>query len=500
MTANENTPFILNDLIQERRHELAQLRTQGEAYPNDFQRNTLLDDILQKYRDEDQVALEEKAIPVCVAGRVILRRGMGKVSFIDLQDMSGQLQVYLRAQDIAFQTPGNLGDIKRGDIVGVEGTVFRTKSGELSIRCSKFWLLTKALRPLPDKYHGLQDTEMRYRQRYVDLITNSKVRKVFQQRSCLLQAIRAFFDAKHYLEVETPMMQPIAGGAIARPFITHHNALDMPLYLRIAPELYLKRLVVGGFEQVYEINRNFRNEGLSTRHNPEFTMLEFYKAYADYHYAMDETESLIRQVAQTVLGSQTIHYQGEVYDFSQPFQRLTVQESLLQYHPTLNETIVQNVHQLRQWASSYSVDTTTSLGELQFSLFEETIEKQLKQPTFITAHPIEVSPLARRNAENPQVADRFELYIGGRELANGFSELNDPEDQAERLKAQLASKKEGNDEAMSYDHDYIKALEYGLPPTAGVGVGIDRLMMLLADVPSIRDVILFPLMRPVEHE
>jgi lysyl-tRNA synthetase class 2 len=363
-------------------------------------------------------------------------------------------------------------------------------------------LLTKALRPLPDKFHGLQDTEMRYRQRYVDLIANPETRAVFKLRAHLLSALRHFFDQRDYLEVETPMMQPIAGGALARPFITHHNALDMPLYLRIAPELYLKRLVVGGFEKVYEINRNFRNEGLSTRHNPEFTMLEFYEAYCDYKDLMDFIETLMRYLAQTVLGCLVLDYQGETYDLSQPFRRLTVTQALLEYNPTLTSDIVHDITQLKAWTKdfNFSEDITQSLGKLQFALFEETVEKSLRQPTFITDHPIEVSPLARRNTQNSMVADRFEFYIGGRELANGFSELNDPEDQADRFHTQLKAKASGDLEAMSYDHDYITALEYGLPPTAGAGIGIDRLMMLFANVPSIRDVILFPLLRPVEKE
>jgi lysyl-tRNA synthetase class 2 len=500
MTVNENTSLsILHDPVARRQYKFDKWRAQGEAYPNDFQRNKFLDDIIQAHHEQNQITLENNPVQVRVAGRVMQRRVMGKISFLDLQDVSARLQIYLREQDVALKTTSSLKDINEGDLVGVEGSVFRTKTGELSIRASKFWLFAKAKCSLPDKFHGLQDVEIRYRQRYLDLIVNPKTREVFKQRARLLKAIREFFDSQNYLEVETPMMQPMAGGALARPFMTHHNALDMPLYLRIAPELYLKRLVIGGFEQVYEINRNFRNEGLSTRHNPEFTMLEFYKAYADYHHAMDITESLIKQVTQVVLGTHAIHYQGEIYDFSKPFKRFTVSEALLYTHPTLNEAIIQDLAQLRQWAKEYHLDTKKSLGELQFSLFEATVEKQLKQPTFITEHPIEVSPLARRKTDNPAVADRFELYIAGRELANGFSELNDPEEQAQRFKAQRAAREGGDHEAMDYDQDYITALEYGLPPTAGVGVGIDRLMMLLADVPSIRDVILFPLMRPVNQ-
>jgi lysyl-tRNA synthetase, class II len=498
MTTHESTPSNLHNFIVHRRNQVAQLRAYGEPYPNNFHRNTLLGEIVQQYSHQDQAALEVVSRRVCVAGRVMNRRSMGKVIFLDLQDVSGKLQLYLRQDDIEQQTLGDLSEVVRGDIIGVEGVIFRTKTNELSIRAKKFWLLTRALRPLPDKFHGLQDQESRFRRRELDLISNQKTREIFKKRSFTIKTIREFFDQQGYLEVETPMMQPMAGGALAKPFATHHNALDMPLYLRVAPELYLKRLVIGGFEKVYEINRNFRNEGLSTRHNPEFTMLEFYQAYADYHDAMDITEALIKQVVQVVLGASIIHYQGECYDLEKPFQRLTITEALLHYHPTLTLEILQDLNQLRQWAQSYPIDHNQSLGALQFSLFEETVEAQLTQPTFITSHPIEVSPLARSNQDIPEVADRFELYIGGRELANGFSELNDPEEQAKRFKLQLAAKAAGNPEAMHYDADYITALEYGLPPTAGVGIGIDRLMMLIADAPSIREVILFPLMRPIE--
>lgn len=484
-----------NDTLIQRRDTLAALRAKGEAYPNHFKRTHYLGDIFKAHQHKDQPTLQQDNVTVKVAGRVMTKRVMGKVTFLDLQDMSHRLQVYMRSTDLNIQTTGGPNELDLGDIIGIEGVIFRTKTGELSIHATSFWLLTKSLRPLPDKFHGLQDTESRYRQRYLDLITNPKTRVTFKKRATLFKAIREFFDKKQYIEVETPMMQPIAGGAVARPFMTHHNALNMPLYLRIAPELYLKRLVVGGFEQVYEINRNFRNEGLSTRHNPEFTMLEFYKAYADCNDAMDITEALLKEVTYTVLGSATIEYQNEQYDLSKPL-RLTVVQALLRYHPTLTQAILEDFSALQQWVQPYKLKNAQSLGELQFSLFEETVESQLRQPTFITEHPIEVSPLARATTHNPKVADRFELYIGGRELANGFSELNDPEDQARRFESQLAAREKGDAEAMLYDKDYIKALEYALPPTAGVGIGIDRLMMLLADATSIRDVVLFPLLRP----
>lgn len=497
---SEENKLAINDPFVQRRAKLAQLKEQGEAYPNNFRRHQWLGDILKQYGNQDHATLEQQAVQVQVAGRIIQRRNMGKASFLNVQDMSGRLQIYLKEADVQLTTAANLRELDLGDIVGIEGQVFRTKTGELSIKAFKLALLTKSLRPLPDKFHGLQDRELRYRQRYVDLIANPETRSVFMLRAHLLKAIRTFFDQRDYLEVETPMMQPLAGGALARPFITHHNALNMPLYLRIAPELYLKRLVVGGFEKVYEINRNFRNEGLSTRHNPEFTMLEFYEAYADYRDLMGFIEDLMRHLVQTLLGDLSIESQGEHYDFAKPFERLSLTEALLKYHPTLDLGIIQDSQKLTIWAKAHNiaVNDNVSLGNLQFAIFEETIEKQLRQPTFITEHPIEVSPLARRNSNNPNIADRFEFYIGGRELANGFSELNDPEDQKDRFNAQLAAKAAGDVEAMSYDEDYITALEYGLPPTAGAGIGIDRLVMVLANVASIRDVILFPLLKPVE--
>lgn len=491
------TPFALQDQLTLRRQKLLKLRAQGNAFPNDFHRDTLVSDIVKQHSTGDFEILSSKAKPVRLAGRIVRCRSMGKVSFLDLQDMSGRLQIYLRSADLPVGIYEAFRTWDLGDIIGVVGQAFRTKTGELSVKASELYLLTKALRSLPDKFHGLKDSEARYRLRYLDLIANPKVQKTFLMRSLLLREIRTFFDARGYLEVETPMMQPLAGGALARPFTTHHNALDMPLYLRIAPELYLKRLVIGGFEKVYEMNRNFRNEGLSTRHNPEFSMLEFYEAYADYHDIMDIIETLLRTLAQNLLGTQALSYQEEQYDLSLPFQRFTVEEALLQYCPELKKSEVQDRERLRQLIQQQGfLVQAESLGALQFTLFETVVEPQLRAPTFITAHPIEVSPLARRNDQNPAVADRFELYIGGRELANGFSELNDPQDQAERFKAQLAAKETGDLEAMAFDQDYVTALEYGLPPTAGAGIGVDRLAMLLTNSSAIRDVILFPLLRP----
>jgi lysyl-tRNA synthetase class 2 len=435
---------------------------------------------------------------VKVAGRMMLRRVMGKASFATLQDMSGRIQVYLRNEDLPEGAYEAFKHWDLGDILAVEGYLFRTKTNELSIHASNIRLLTKALRPLPDKFHGVTDQETRYRQRYVDLIMNEQSRKVFQIRTRIVQGIRAFLNARGYMEVETPMLQVIPGGATAKPFITHHNALDMDMYLRIAPELYLKRLVVGGFEKVYEINRNFRNEGLSTRHNPEFTMIEFYEAYADYQDLMNLTEALLQQLAQDVLGSWKLNYQGHDIDFSQAFTRLSVLDSILHYNPKLKREDLSTLASATQVAESLgiAVDKSYGLGKVQIEIFEKTVEAKLLQPTFITEYPAEVSPLARRNDKDPFITDRFEFFVGGREVANGFSELNDAEDQAERFQAQVAAKEAGDEEAMFFDADYIRALEYGMPPTAGEGIGIDRLVMLFTDSASIRDVLLFPHMRP----
>jgi lysyl-tRNA synthetase, class II len=491
-----------DDLLQQRRGKLIELRKTSNAYPNDFRREYLAADLLAQYKDEDAETLAKINKYITLAGRILLKRDMGKSIFLDIQDMSGQIQIYVNKNNVSADGFKLIKNLDLGDIVGIEGLLFRTKTNQLSIKAEKLVLLCKSLRPLPDKFHGLSDAdkEQRYRQRYLDLITSEKTRKTFQIRSQVINGIRQFLHKAGYVEVETPMMHLLPGGALARPFTTHHNALDMELFLRVAPELYLKRLVVGGIEKVYEINRNFRNEGLSTRHNPEFTMLEFYQAYADYRDLMDLTEAMIRQLAKDILGGMKLSYQGETYDLSKPFKRLSVLEAILEFNPQWSRQDLTELKTLQGIAESLRIPPHESIGKLQFSIFEETVEQQLKEPIFITQYPIEVSPLARRNDENPELADRFELYIGGRELANGFSELNDPEDQANRFKEQGLAKAKGDHEAMAYDEDYIMALEYGLPPTAGEGIGIDRLCMLFTDSPSIRDVILFPLMRPVRPE
>jgi lysyl-tRNA synthetase class 2 len=483
-----------NQIIAERRGKLAALRRAGGAYPNDFRRDALAGDLHARYGGLDNAVLEPQAVQVAVAGRMMLKRVMGKACFATLQDMSGQIQLFVTIDGVGAEVLDAFKHWDLGDIVGATGTLFRTRSGELTVKCSAVRLLSKALRPLPEKFHGLTDTEQKYRQRHVDLITNPVSRDVFVKRSQIVQAIREFFVTRGFLEVETPMMQPIPGGAAARPFVTHHNALDMELYLRIAPELYLKRLVVGGLEKVFEINRNFRNEGISTRHNPEFTMLEFYEAYRDYHHLMDLTEALLREVAQKVLGSTTITYQGDTIDLAAPFARLTMAEAIHRFNPKHPLADLAKPDYLRAALAPFGVEVypTDGVGLLQLKLFEATTEEKLVQPTFIVAHPTDVSPLARANDANPSVTDRFELFITRREIANGFSELNDPEDQAARFAAQAKAKEAGDEEAMYYDADYVRALEYGLPPTAGEGIGIDRLVMLLTDSPSIRDVILFP--------
>ncbi len=488
-----------NKLIAQRREKLAQLRAAGEAFPNDFRRDALAGDLHLQYGDWAAEALAEPSPRVVIAGRLMSRRVMGKASFSHLQDMSGRIQLFVSRDalgEAAYAAYKH--DLDIGDIIGCAGTLFKTKTGELSVRCESIRLLTKALRPLPEKWHGLADMETRYRQRYVDLIVNESTRATFRTRIAIIAYIRAYLNERAFLEVETPMMHVIPGGAVARPFVTHHNALDMKLYLRIAPELYLKRLVVGGFERVYEINRNFRNEGLSTRHNPEFTMLEFYQAYADYRDLMDLTEDLLRGMAQSVLGTTTFDYQGTAFDFGQPFERLTVREAVLRFNPGFSAADIDDLDAARRSAATLGIATKDDwgLGRIHIAIFEQTGEHQLINPTFITEYPTEVSPLARRNDQNPLVTDRFEFFIGGREIANGFSELNDAEDQAERFRHQVAQKDAGDEEAMYYDADYIRALEYGLPPTAGEGIGIDRLVMLFTDSPSIRDVLLFPHMRP----
>jgi lysyl-tRNA synthetase class 2 len=487
-----------NEQIGQRRAKLARLREEGSAFPTDFRRNVVSGELHAEYGEKDNAELETRNVRVKVAGRMMSRRVMGKASFAHLQDMSGRIQIYLERDALPEGIYAAFKGWDIGDIVGAEGTLFKTKTGELSVRCEGVRLLTKALRPLPEKFHGLQDTETRYRQRYLDLIMNDVARETFRVRTRIVQYLRSYLDERGFLEVETPMMQAIPGGATARPFETWHHALDMGLYLRIAPELYLKRLVVGGFEKVYEINRNFRNEGLSTRHNPEFTMLEFYQAYADYHDLMFLTEELLRGLTQEIHGGTTLNYQGEEFDFGERFARMTVKESILKFNPDINAPDLDDMAKARAVAERLGIPLKEQwgLGKIQIEIFEKTVESKLRQPTFITAYPAEVSPLARRNDEDPFVTDRFEFFVGGREIANGFSELNDAEDQAERFRKQVEEKEAGDEEAMHFDADYVRALEHGMPPTAGEGMGIDRLVMLLTDSPSIRDVLLFPHMRP----
>jgi lysyl-tRNA synthetase, class II len=499
MNNNQTTEHIdENQQIAGRKTKLTELRKQGNPYPNDFRPDTCAEEIHRMYGDKSQADLAAEPILVKIAGRIMTRRIMGKASFITIQDMTGHIQLYLRHDDLSNEQYQNFKawhDL--GDIIGAQGIIFRTKTGELSVHLNDIKLLTKALRPLPDKFHGLTDHEACYRQRYLDLIANPATRRVFQIRARLIAEIRKIFAVHAFIEVETPMMQSIAGGAIARPFITHHNALDMQLYLRIAPELFLKRLVVGGMERVFEINRNFRNEGISTQHNPEFTMLEFYWAYATYHDLMDFTENMLRTLALEILGTTKIIYQDMEYDFSKPFIRMTVFESILHFNENLNAHDLDALESARQTAKKLgiAIQDDYGLGKIQIEIFEKTVEKKLQQPTFITAYPAEVSPLARCNDKDPFITDRFEFFIAGREIGNGFSELNDSEDQEKRFHAQVKAKTAGDLEAMPYDEDYITALEYGLPPTAGEGIGIDRLTMLFTDSPSIRDVILFPLLR-----
>ncbi|MGB0732557.1 MAG: lysine--tRNA ligase [Pontibacterium sp.] len=497
---SQNTqPQDENRLIAERREKLAALREDGNAFPNGFRRDSYAHDLQEKYGEMSKEELAEAGIKVSIAGRVMLNRG----AFGVIQDMSGRIQFYVNKAARPFAKSLDL-----GDIIGVTGELHKSGKGDLYVDLGEYQLLTKNLRPLPDKHKGLQDTEIRYRQRYVDLITNEQSRKVFEVRSKIVAGIRNYLTERRFIEAETPMLQVIPGGATARPFITHHNALDRDMYLRIAPELYLKRLVVGGFERVFEINRNFRNEGLSTRHNPEFTMIEFYMAYADYRDLMDLTEDMLRTVAQQALGTTTVvnttrNDEGEIlesfeYDLSKPFARMSVFDSILHFNPDITAEKLADDAGAREIATGLGIEVKDiwGLGKVQIEIFEKTVEHRLMAPTFITEYPTEVSPLARRSDENPFVTDRFEFFVGGRELANGFSELNDSEDQAERFQQQVAEKDAGDDEAMHFDADYINALEYGLPPTAGEGIGIDRLVMFLTDSPSIRDVILFPAMRP----
>ena len=488
-----------NKLVAERRQKLQKIRdSQAVAFPNDARPTHQAQTLHAEYDNADEAALTAVG-EVSIAGRMMAKRIMGKASFTQLQDGSGaRMQAYVARDELPEGVYADFKTWDVGDIVFLRGYLFRTQTGELTIHAREIRLLVKSLRPLPEKFHGLTDQETRYRQRYVDLIMNAQSREVFVTRSKIISYIRHFFENEGFLEVETPMMHPIPGGAAAKPFQTHHNTLDMDLYLRIAPELYLKRLVVGGLERVFEINRNFRNEGISTRHNPEFTMLEFYQAYADYEDLMSLSEKLLRGLAQEVLGNTAVDYQGTLIDFGKDFTRLPMREAVKQYLPEAAEILDDKAAMVALLKSRFKIDANEAMaqGQLLTLLFEEGVEHQLIQPTFITQYPAEVSPLSRRNDENPAVTDRFELFIGGREIANGFSELNDAEDQAERFKAQVAAKDAGDDEAMHYDGDFVRALEYGLPPTAGQGIGIDRLVMLLTNSPSIRDVLLFTQMRP----
>ena len=497
---NDSVSHDENQLIAERRSKLKALREQGIAFPNDFKRGDYAQDLQDQFADKEAwtaEALEAGGKRVQIAGRLMAKRVMGKASFAQLQDMSGRIQLYLSAADLAESYEAFKGwDV--GDIVGAAGTLTRTRTGELSVKASQLRLLTKSLRPLPDKWHGLSDVEQRYRQRYVDLIVNPEAREVFIKRSKIVSAMRGWLDSRRFLEVETPMMHYIPGGATAKPFTTHHNALGLDLYLRVAPELYLKRLTVGGLERVYEINRNFRNEGVSTRHNPEFTMLELYEAYATYDEVMDLTEGMIRDIASQVLGTTSLHWEGQAIDLGPAFRRWSMTDAVLEHNPEITREELRDIEAMRRHCQRLGVRFKPSYGwgKLLLEVFEKTVEHTLVQPTFITDHPVEVSPLARANDLDPELTDRFELFVGGRELANGFSELNDAEDQAARFASQVEAKEGGDDEAMHFDADYIRALEVGLPPTGGLGVGIDRLVMLLTDSASIRDVLLFPYMRP----
>jgi lysyl-tRNA synthetase class 2 len=496
MTGNDSSDDD-NKLIAERRAKLARLRERGVAFPNDFRRDALADQLATAYGEREPDWFDGHSVSVRVGGRMMAKRIMGKASFARIQDRSGAIQLFLQ-RDALGDTYEEFKTWDVGDIVAAEGVLFKTRTGELSVRVERLRLLVKSLRPLPDKWHGLAERETRYRLRYVDLIVNEDSRRVFETRSRVVKYLRSFLDALDFLEVETPMLQVIPGGAVARPFVTHHNALDLPMYLRIAPELYLKRLVVGGFERVYEINRSFRNEGLSTQHNPEFTMLELYQAFADYRDLMELVERMMQGLADTIVGTRRIDYQGQTYDFAQPFRRVTVEDLIVHFNAGVERGRLRDIDYLRAIAARLDIEPRPQdgPGKLQIEIFEKTAEPRLLQPTFVYGYPAEVSPLARCNDADPFITDRFEFFVAGRELANGFSELNDAEDQARRFREQADRKNAGDDEAMFYDADYVRALEYGLPPAAGLGVGIDRLVMLLTDSPSIRDVLLFPHLRP----
>lgn len=508
MTTQNATPPVTdeNAIITERRAKLAALREQGVAFPNDFRPEHKAADLHERYDAAENDALEAHPVKVRIAGRMMLKRVMGKASFATIMDASGKdangrIQLYITNDVAGEEVHGKFKHWDLGDILGAEGELFKTRTGELSVKVTALRLLSKSIRPLPDKFHGLADQETKYRQRYVDLITSEETRRTFKARTTAIGSIRRFMTENGFMEVETPMLHVIPGGAAAKPFITHHNALDMDMYMRIAPELYLKRLVVGGFDRVFELNRNFRNEGVSPRHNPEFTMMEFYAAYTDYQWLMTFTEQVIRQAAMDAHGTAVLTYQGKELDLSKPFDRLTIIEAITKYAPQYQAAQLQDEAFLRQELKKFGVKADQAplahagLGALQLALFEETAECQLWNPTYIIDYPVEVSPLARASDTASNITERFELFITGREIANGFSELNDPEDQAARFKAQVAAKDAGDEEAMYYDADYIRALEYGMPPAGGCGIGIDRLMMLLTDSPNIRDVILFPHMR-----
>jgi len=500
-TGTDQPELDENHVIAERRAKLARIRETGIAFPNDFVPADRAGDLLQTHQHSTRETLESSAVSVSLAGRMMLKRVQGKASFATIQDASGRMQLWINDEGIGSDAHEAFKHWDLGDIVAAQGVLFRTMKGELSVRVSSLRLLAKSLRPMPDKFHGLADQEQRYRQRYVDLIANEEARKTFAARSTAISAVRQHMTAQGFLEVETPMLQPIPGGAAAKPFITHHNALDQQMFLRIAPELYLKRLVVGGFERVFEINRNFRNEGISPRHNPEFTMMEFYAAYADYRWVMDFTENVLRAAALAACGTTRLTYQGRELDLGAPFARLSITEAICTHTPSYDPALLSDAGWLRTELSRLGVNINdprhrhAGVGALQLALFEETAESALWNPTFIVDYPVEVSPLARESDSRPGITERFELFITGREIANGFSELNDPEDQAARFRSQVQAKEAGDDEAMYYDADYVRALEYGMPPTAGCGIGIDRLVMLLTDSPSIRDVILFPALK-----
>lgn len=487
-----------NQLIAQRRQKLRAMREAGNPFPNTFRREHEAQPLQVEYASKDPDWFNQHRVEVSVAGRMMAKRVMGRASFASLQDTSGRIQLFVQREGIGEDAYADFKTLDVGDIVGAKGTLFITRKGELSVRVATLELLTKSLRPLPEKFHGVTDQELRYRQRYVDLIVTQKSRDTFKKRAATIDSMRRFLVDRDYLEIESPMMQVLPGGAAAKPFITHHNALDRDLYLRVAQELPIKRALVGGFDRVFELNRVFRNEGLSARHNPEFTMMECNEAYVDYIDYMDMTEAMLRDIARHVTGSERMEYCGEMIDLSRPFARISMRDSVVAFNDDMDDAMVDDRAALASWLQlrKLPVEDTASLGELQLRAFEETVEDKLRQPTFITQHPIEVSPLSRRSEANPELTDRFELFIAGREIANGFSELNDAEDQADRFRDQVARKDAGNEEAMYFDADYVRALEYGLPPNAGLGIGVDRLVMLLTDSPSIREVILFPHMRP----